>query len=251
LPKLVTKRAINLKSTLIEGTLMDYKTFLNRAKAYHENTDKEDTELYFEVFKRRNSWNVTAWDMDYVQWLFKTYLFQWGGMARAFPVLARDEVYGSVFKETPPMLREYAALQNLELLSSRFVDLSHMIPLAYKRLCELRFSYKNKSRRIGPTAASKLLHFLFPKVFVIWDNRFVRIPQNYNETPDEYFRYTNDKLGVLREVVESFVKDDAGSELGATYAIEALHADDLSKMGFERFREPITKLLDEINYSIE
>jgi hypothetical protein len=61
-----------------------------------------------------------------------------------------------------------------------------MISLAYDGVCELKFSFKNRKRRIGPTAASKILHFLFPDTFVMWDQRVVRARQNYDSTPNEY-----------------------------------------------------------------
>jgi hypothetical protein len=53
---------------------------------------------------------------------------------------------------------------------------------------------------------------------------------------------------VLLQVVESFTKEKGGDKAQAVEAIETMHANDLSKKALGYFKEPITKILDEINY---
>lgn len=68
-----------------------------------------------------------------------------------------------------------------------------------------------------------------------------------------FLNYKQNKESIdrlLQSIVNSFIDNQGGNEAHATKTIETIHAEHLFKKGFERFEEPITKLLDEINYFI-
>jgi len=229
---------------------MDYKTFLKLAGNYHKN-NRRDTELYFEILKRRNAWNQGTWDLDFVNFIFSQYLFKWGRMQRVYPKEIQKKMYSKFLKAGPMILEESSDLSSLRLLSPRFETQKDSLAKVYEKICGLNVPYRNRKVRIGPTGTSKILHLLFPNLFVIWDRKWVREKQGYGETSSEYVRYLSNKREILQGVVQSFMKQNGGNAATAIKTIEELHADDLSKKGFEMFKEPVTKLLDEINYTIQ
>lgn len=227
---------------------MDYKTFLKTVKDFH--SDFQDTKLYFEISKRRNAFsNRKIWEKDLVRWLFETYLFKWGKMARVYPRKIRENLYRKFSKYAPSILEEYKEF-DLELTSQNFETCERKIKRIYEKICELHVPYRDRKRRIGPTATSKLLHFFFPNLFIIWDLGNVREPQRYGDDSDEYFRYLKDKRQILLSIIDSYIRYHGGNKVQAVRAIENLHAKELPATGFKGFKEPITKMLDELNYSL-
>jgi len=229
---------------------MDYKTFLQQASDYHKPSEREDTNLYSEVLKRRNAWDLKSWNMGFVRFIFEKYLFEWGGMARVYPKNIQKNVFAMFLKEIPVILKRFNEPFDSALVSPTFEVKTGKMKKLYEDLCELHVLRKKRIVRIGPTATSKILHLLFPDLFVIWDNEVVRKRQKYGTTADEYLRYLSDKRELLQTVAKSFVDKNGGTEIQAVKTIETLHAEDLTKKGFEKYHKPITKLLDEINYSI-
>ena len=229
---------------------MDYKTFLKLAENYHSQ-NRRDTELYFEILKKRCAWDQETWDLDFVDFIFSRYLFKWGRMQRVYPKEIHKKMYSKFLKAGPKLLEESSELLSLSLLSPRFEIHKDSPAKVYEKICELNVHYRNRKVRIGPTATSKILHLLFPNLFVIWDRKWVRKKQGYGESALEYLRYLSNKREILQGVVQSFIEQNGGNHVAAINMIEEMHADDLSKKGFEKFTEPITKLLDEINYSIQ
>jgi len=228
---------------------VNYKTFLQQANSYHERIEREDTDLYFEVLKKRNAWDLKTWNLDFVRFIFQKYLFEWGGMARVYPKDIQKNMFAKFLKEIPVILQRFNEPFDSALISPMFDIKARKIMMLYDDLCGLHVLRKKKIVRIAPTATSKTLHFLFPNLFVIWDNEVVRKQQKYGTTADEYLRYLSEKRVLLQRVVKSFIDKNGGIETQAVKAIENMHAEELAKKGFEKFPEPITKLLDEINYA--
>lgn len=229
---------------------MNYKTFLQQANSYHGRIEREDTDLYFEVLKKRNAWDLKTWNMNFVQFIFEKYLFEWGGMARVYPKDIQKNMFAKFLKDVPLILQRFNEPFDSTLITSTFEAKTGKIKMIYDDLCGIHVLRKNRKVRIGPTATSKILHFLFPNLFVIWDNNVVRKRQKYGKTADEYLRYLSDKRELLQTVVKLLMDKNGGTQAQAIKTIENMHAEDLVRKGFEKFNEPITKLLDEINYFI-
>lgn len=134
-------------------------------------------------------------------------------MARVYPKKIRENVYRKFSEHVPSILEEHKELFNIELASQNFEIYEGKIKGIYEKICELHVLYGDRKRRIGPTATSKLLHFFFPDLFIIWDFKNVREPKKYGESSDEYLRYLNDKRKVLLSVVDSYKRCIGGSSV--------------------------------------
>jgi len=224
---------------------MDYETFLKKAKEYYD--DPEDTSRYLCIFEWRKRFVLNAMDFDDVRRLFEDYLFKWGKMARVYPISIREKIYKKFLEEVRRIASEIDALTNLTLIFPEFDKYEDKIKRVYEEICEINVPYKDKKPRIAPTSTSKILHFLQPTLFIIWDRKNVREPKHYGETSDWYLRYLRNKREDLQTILDSYMKTNDGSKIEALRAIEDLHAEDLAKMGYQG-KESITKMLDEVNY---
>lgn len=101
---------------------------------------------------------------------------------------------------------------------------------------EIKEVFKMFSLFLGSTGASKALHILFPKFFVMWDTK-IREAYNVESTPEGYIRF----LGLMQKEIKEAIKDFA-------------YKNNLSE---EKAREELikicdgyspTKLIDEYNW---
>jgi hypothetical protein len=176
--------------------------------------------------------------------MFNTYLLDWGKMHRVYPRRHRKQLVSRLHTRLPMLMHKYRMLRKITLTSGGFYRARHHIESFYDELSNVGITATRRRIRIGPTAAAKLLHFIYPDLFVIWDKRWVRKPQRYGDTPSEYYRYLSDKKETLDEVTKKTGK--TSKEAVKWLIVE--HSLDLKKLGFPPVREPITKLLDEINF---
>ena len=96
--------------------------------------------------------------------------------------------------------------------------------------------YKRFSEVFGATGASKALHLLNPRLFVMWDEN---IRRNYHiNTPDEY-GYLH-FLRIVKEELMEFVEDCANKK--------KLTLDGAQKFIEDKTGMKLTKLIDELNY---
>jgi hypothetical protein len=98
-----------------------------------------------------------------------------------------------------------------------------------------------KTKRLAATATGKILHMLIPECCVIWDFAVVREAQGYGDDGKEYRRYIENKISELKAV----------TRWKSIRQIEAEHRKFLTEeKGIAKAvaYEPITKMLDEINY---
>ncbi len=106
---------------------------------------------------------------------------------------------------------------------------------------EVKEIYPKIKAVIGPTCASKFLHILLPKLFVMWDGKIRKeYKENYNkEIKDNgkgYYKYLV-KMNEIREILESEC-----SKIGIQPNVEKYLND---KFGFDY---TIAKYLDEYNW---
>lgn len=101
---------------------------------------------------------------------------------------------------------------------------------------EVKILFREFSKLFGSTGASKFLHILFPKLFVMWDSK---IREMYDISPDEngYFEFLKEMQRIIKKTLEDFAKD---KELDVERAREELIA---ICDGYNP-----TKVLDEYNY---
>ena len=66
---------------------------------------------------------------------------------------------------------------------------SHEIEALYNSILNAKWkSDKGKTRRVGPTATSKVLHLVNPDLFLIWDSK-IRKTYGFKDSGVEYVRF--------------------------------------------------------------
>lgn len=136
-----------------------------------------------------------------------------------------SDIY-EVIKTTAPIIEE---LKDVSLINANLDDvfIENSIKTLYKRFLNV----------FGATGASKALHLLQPKLFVMWDDN---IRKSYRiDVPDEdgYLRF----LKIARKEIAEFVKDCAKKN--------GLSFEDAEKFIKEKTGlVELTKLFDELNY---
>ena len=181
--------------------------------------------------------------------IVKGYLIDWGGMGRW---LSRensgsesvDQIADKVVNTLNGNKSKVQRLTMLNLLKD-LENAEDDLKKVFESVCNVEL----KHGLFGVVAAGKLIHMLFPKLCVIWDNKYVldrRFGEKYFERNGKgYCDYLQIKREELRRILDSF------GEIRTEDAIEKIqqeHAEFLHGNGYKNIREPITKLLDECNY---
>ncbi len=135
-----------------------------------------------------------------------------------------SDIY-EVIRTTNPIIEE---LKDISIIDANLDDA--FIESSIKTL------YKKFSNVFGATGASKALHLLHPKLFVMWDDNIRRSYQI--DAPDEngYLRF----LKMAKEEIVKFIKSCAEKN--------GLSFEDAERLIKEKTGIELTKLLDELNY---
>jgi hypothetical protein len=114
--------------------------------------------------------------------------------------------------------------KQLELLKVNLDNLGQWIRKAFDQICSVRY--------VGPTSASKILHLLFPGLFVMWDKYIA-----------EEFRVEMNSQGYLEFLRKS---QDTLRSLMNDYRNRGLENPEYEL--YRKYGKPLTKLLDEYNW---
>ena len=72
----------------------------------------------------------------------------------------------------------------------------------------IKFVYRKFKDKLGYTGASKALHVLFPKLFVMWDSK-IRKGYNYSKGDEnEYFEFLKEMQNQILLVLEEYAKSE-------------------------------------------
>jgi len=135
-----------------------------------------------------------------------------------------SDIY-EVIKTTAPIIDELKDVSLIDAdLDDAFIESS--IKTLYKRFLDV----------FGATGASKALHLLHPKLFVMWDDNIRRSYQIDVPDEDGYLRF----LKMAKEEIIEFIKDCAEKN--------GLSFEDAERFIKEKTGLELTKLLDELNY---
>ena len=125
------------------------------------------------------------------------YLLKWGNMKRVLGYRGCKKI-GEKLKE---MDSKIAKLREVHLSTVDLEGRENEFALIYDDIMNANWkSEKGRSKRVGPTAASKVLHLVAPNLFMIWD-RAIRKYYGFKEDKTEYvqflkdMKYWMDKLG--------------------------------------------------------
>jgi len=153
-------------------------------------------DLYESKYKKLDSIYVTALrdfqskklrNLNYsdVESILHPYLLRWGKMGRVLGIKGYKRI-GDKLREMDIQLtklrQETLSPVAPDRMSSEFADI-------YDEIMNTKWkSEKGKTKRVGPTAASKALHLVAPNLFMIWD-RAIRNHYMFEENGAEYVRF--------------------------------------------------------------
>jgi hypothetical protein len=140
-------------------------------------------DLYESRYKNLDSIYVTALqlfenkklsNLNYsdVESILHPYLLKWGKMGRVLGFKGCKRIcdkLGEMDLQLTKLRQEALSTVDLDRMSSEFVDI-------YDEIMNTEWkSERGKTKRVGPTAASKALHLVAPNLFIIWDRAICSI----------------------------------------------------------------------------
>jgi len=168
-------------------------------------------------FKRKKLSKLNYSDVEFV---LHPYLLKWGKMGRVLGIKGCKRIGDKLRKmdlQLTKLRQEALSTVDLDLMSSEFADI-------YDEIMNTKWkSEKGKTKRVGPTAASKALHLVAPNLFIIWD-RAIRNRYIFKENGAEYVRFLVNMQIWLKKLK---------SPIGALQ---------------RRYRKSCTKIMDEYNW---
>jgi len=153
--------------------------------------------------------------------IIRPFLLDWGRMGRVLG----SEGPKAICAEIESIANEIEPLRRKDLFSIDLEEKRELIVKLFDRLCGTTFkNRRRKTKRVGPTAASKTLHLVCPDLFVMWDSK-IRTKYGRLGIGHDYFEF----LEQMREF---------GKEVRA--AIQHLE---------KKYARRPTKLLDQYNWA--
>jgi hypothetical protein len=144
---------------------MRYEDFKKGVKSYEEASWFAD-HIYLDTINELNKTRKRGKiDLPFVEQVLKTYLIQWGQMVR---VVGREEngidwkALTSGIQKVDAELAKHRQRSFIKVDFAKNKGIRRLVEESYN---ELRMEY------VGPTAVSKILHLLWPRFFVMWDDR--------------------------------------------------------------------------------
>jgi hypothetical protein len=228
---------------------ISYTDFLTSCKKYHKAADSRYVaQNYIDVVNDRKIWdNLQYVTVDILEReMFSKYLFAWGKMNRCFPKNKREMCYKSLLETMRDSAETIQSLKEVRIESAN-LDANYTkekIETLYGKFKD----FCHKENKSQPTASAKILHILLPKLFMIWDQKFVRSQQRLRPDSASYVKYLSTKQTQINKLLESFRQTNPSGNLATLVEdIEAQHHKFLTReLNLEEpANEPFTKLLDE------
>jgi len=220
----------------------DYHEFVRRVKEYHDEFSPCDSMTYCYVYRKihlEKKWPTET--KEGVHLILVAYLKHWGRMQRWLGRVNENELLAEVQGTIEKNLKEITRLESANIRSDLMSEMGSVQEL-FNQFCGIKLRVKSKNGSqdwtLGPTSTGKLLHMLLPQLCIIWDREVVREKWKLGDTSGDYATYLQKK----REELEVILKGRTVRD------IEVEHKEYLESLGFTGAYEPITKMLDEVNY---
>ena len=155
------------------------------------------------------------------------FLELWGGLQRNTDRIEPDELTDAV--RNVVNLINSTELKELDILSADINAVGELIKMAFKRLKAVN--------NIGGTGASKILHILHPKLFIMWDKK-IALSYGCKQTPEGYLKFLRKMQNMIVQLLR---------EISIKKRITPAEARNFLE---RRFNKPITKIVDEYNWLI-
>jgi len=161
-----------------------YEEFSNLVDSY-ESSYKTLDSIYvaaLQLFENKKLSNLNNSDVESI---LLPYLLKWGRMGRVLGFKGCKRIGGKLKEmdlQLTKLRQEALSTVDLDRMSSEFADI-------YDEIMNTEWkSEKGKTKRVGPTAASKALHLVAPNLFIIWD-KAIRNHYVFKENGAEYVRF--------------------------------------------------------------
>ncbi len=196
--------------------------------------------------------------LEDLSFLLNGYLRSWGGMTRIYGgVRYSDEVDPVRDRMAEALAKQWPTIRELQKLEAwrDEVPWDRVGSLFDHLVSRMRGTRSQHS----PVGVAKLLHLLVPGICIIWDNKQVLdrglltseksiLDFGYPPSGSDYVRYVQEKVHQVNLVAdaEGLSSEELVGEVVAAHAEQVQEAFPELVSGI---REPLTKLLDEANYS--
>lgn len=241
--------------------LRERKDFENCVNAYHDTAFPGDTLTHLYVIRQTEKIRHEALPPGkrIARLMLNGYLRVWGGMGRVLgsePESTADLVLDDIVEGLRGHWKQIRTLQDVPVwdvdpVKSEIKDLFEGLHVVLRGP-----KATGRVRSRCPVGVGKLLHIILPNLCIIWDREHVIVPGleklgggHLRLSPDaeSYVEYLTERARQFRSIADSEQKlPDALAR-----DVEGLHAGRLQEM-FPMltisYTEPLTKLLDEINY---
>jgi hypothetical protein len=214
----------------------NYAEFRERVENFHDKFSPCDTLTYCYVYSKIHiEKRIASTSEDGIRLTLEAYLKHWGKMQRW---LDNVDLTSEVQRIINSNLNDIQTLQSLTITSNEFFQELEVIQALFDKISNIKFNLKNQKRTFNSTATGKFLHMLLPQICVIWDREIVRNKWGLGDDGRSYVEYLKKKRSELENILQERTIQE----------IELEHTKYLESIGFSGAHEPITKLLDEINY---
>jgi hypothetical protein len=118
----------------------------------------------------------------HVESILRPYLLKWGRMGRVLGYKGCRRIA----EKLGEIANQFCEFQNLTLVTVDIIEKSDKIGTLNDEILNAKWKTdKGRTRRVGPTATSKVLHLVNPDLFMIWDSK-IRKTYGFKDSGAEY-----------------------------------------------------------------
>jgi len=196
----------------------DFDEFSRLVEAY-EGKYKDLDSVYTMALQKLKKISLQDLGSNDVESVLRPYFLKWGQMNRVLGIRG-CQVICDKLKQLSPKIEKF----RFESLSVVDLDANSESVKIYDGIMDAKWkSEKGKTKRVGPTSASKALHLVAPDLFMIWDRK-IRNYYDFQEGGEEYLRFLVNMKNWLKKLKPTI--DLLGN----------------------KYQKPSTKIIDEYNW---
>ena len=159
----------------------EFVEFVNQYEKKYKVLDM----TYFKAVKDIRNIKLDELTHFHVVSILRPYLLKWGRMGRVLGYKGCTRIA----EKLGEMKNQFDEFQNQTLTTVDIDEKSNKIKALYDELVNAKWkSDKGRTKRVGPTSTSKVLHLVIPDLFMIWDNK-IRKTYEFKDNGIEYVRF--------------------------------------------------------------
>jgi hypothetical protein len=170
----------------------DFSRLVEQYENEHEGLDC----IYLAALEDFKGTEISTFGDYEVESILHPYLLKWGRMGRVLGYRGCERI-GKKLKE---MKLQFDDFHQLTLSIIDLDQMSKKIEDVYDELLNAKWkSKKGRTKRVGPTATSKVLHIATPDLFMIWD-REIRNSYGFQDSGKEYLPFLANMQNWLKKL---------------------------------------------------